>query len=224
MSLAALPAMAGEPDGVTEVATFLEILQYGWQINLVLGLLAFVALFLVFHVLLTTRTGLTVPNLFHKEVLDDIASGDLERAFKRASENPSLLADTIQPGLRLHDHPIERIHQAMEGAGRRAMGGLRQEVTFLANIGVLSPMLGLLGTVLGLLKMFRVMGTEQTVGSKAMLMSGHIGEAMSTTAVGLIVGIVAMGSYYLCLSRLGRIGDEVEIAAEEVVAALGEMK
>jgi biopolymer transport protein ExbB len=216
---------AGEPAAQMQTGnTFLEILSYGIEINLILGLLAFIALFLVFHVLLSSRPKHTVPELLLGQILDDIASGDIEAAQNRTVTNKSVLARTVYPGLKLHDHPIERIHQSMEGAGRRAIGSLRQEVNYLANIGVLSPMLGLLGTVLGLMKAFKVMASELQEGSKSIMMGGAVGEAMGTTAAGLIVGIPAMLLYYLCMSRVARIGDEVEIAAEEIAAALAESK
>lgn len=204
--------------------TFLDILSYGVEINVILCVLLFIALFLVFHFLLATRRRHTVPGEILRAVLDDINNGDFEHAIQRAQDNPSLLAETVVPGLKLHHHTLERITAAMEGAGRRALGSFRQEVNYLAHIGTLSPMLGLLGTVMGLTKAFNAMGSDNTEGLRAALMTGYIGEAMGTTAVGLIVGIPAMAAYFLCLSRLNRIGDELEAASENVAAAAAETK
>lgn len=203
-----------------EAVTFLELLAFGREVNLVLGVLLFLAVFLVIRVVLLTRKALTVPPELLRGVLDDLASGDVEGAQRRAEGRPSLLAFTILPGLRVHDHPAERIHIAMEGAGRRALGSIRQQVTYLANVGVLAPMLGLLGTVLGLTKAFHVIGQDATEATRTSLMTASIGEAMGTTAVGLVVGIAAMAAHYLCQSRVARIGDDVELAAEDVYAAL----
>jgi biopolymer transport protein ExbB len=175
-------------------------------------------------VLLNTREALAVPLPLLRQILDDLATGDVEAAQRRMEGNRSLLAQVLLPGLRLHDHPLERIHQAFESAGRRAVGALQQEVTYLANIGVLSPMLGLLGTTLGLMDTFVVLSAQQTEGSKAIMMSAAVGKGMVTTVVGLLLGIPAMASYYLLISRVGRIGDELEIASEEIYEALGEIK
>ncbi len=224
LALSAAAPAAEEPAAAGARKTFLEILTYGLEINVILGLLAFIGLFLLFQALLATRAKLIAPPALLRQLLDDIASADIEAARKRAEESPSLLAQVILPGLKLHDRPLERINQAIEGTGRRVTGTLRQRVTYLANIGVLSPMLGLLGTVLGLMNAFQVMGATLKEGSKPIVMTAHIGQAMSTTAVGLMVGIPAMAAYYLCLSRIGRISDEIEAAAEEVAAALGDMK
>ncbi len=217
-------AAAAEAGLLGETSSFLEMLQHGRNINIVLGLLGLLTIFISFHSLLVTRRKLTVPPVLLREILDDLASGDVERAQKRAMGDDSLLAGVVLPGLRLHSHPPERIHQAMEGAGRRALGGIRQKIAYLANIGVLCPMIGLLGTVLGLMSAFVVLGAEEQTGAKAILMSAAIGKAITTTAVGLLVGIPAMALHYLLNSRAARVGDELEIAAEEVAAALGELK
>ena len=206
--------------GTGEEVTFLHLLSYGWQINLILCVLLFAALFLVFHFLLATRRRHTVPADTLRNVLDDVNNGDVESAIRRAEEKPSLLMETVTPGLKFHHHPLERINAAMESAGRRAVSGLRQEINYLANIGTLSPMLGLLGTVTGLTKAFNAMSADSTEGLRSAMMTGAIGEAMGTTVVGLVVGIPAMAAYFLCLSRLNRISDELETAAEDVAAAL----
>lgn len=224
LPLIASPVWAQRGSGTEGAVTFLELLAFGKEVNLVLGFFLFLAVFLVFRILLLTRRALTVPPELLRGVLDDLASGDVEAAQRRAEGRPSILAFTILPGLRVHDHPSERIHIAMEGAGRRAIGSIRQQVTYLANVGVLSPMLGLLGTVLGLTKAFHVIGQDATEATRTSLMTASIGEAMGTTAVGLVVGIAAMAAHYLCQSRLARVGDEVEIAAEDVHAALAELR
>lgn len=220
---AAPVVMAGElPARGGEEVTFLHILTYGWQINLVLCVLLFIAMFLVFHFLLATRRRHTVPGEVLRGVLDDVNNGDFERAIQRAQDNPSLLADAVLPGLRLHHHTSERVAAAMEGAGRRSLGSVRQEINFIAHVGTLSPMLGLLGTVLGLTKAFKAMGSDSTEVLRSAMMTGAIGEAMGTTVVGLIVGIPAMAAYFLCLSRFNRIADELEAATEDVSAAIVE--
>ena len=204
--------------------TFLDILAYGKEINILLGGLFFLTCFLVFHIILSTRASRCIPADLRREILDELALGNYERARIRTANDDSLLSQVLKPGMVILSQPLERILKAIEGAGRRTIGVKRQEVSFLANIGVISPMFGLLGTVLGLMKAFNAMGTEIQEGSKAMLMTAHIGEAMGTTAAGLMVGIPAMIAYYLCSSRITRIGDDLEIASEEVGAALTELK
>lgn len=205
-------------------ATYWELLAYGKEVNITLGILAFLAIFLFFHVMLITRRRLTVPANLLQEMLDDIASGDIERACQRSSYSRSLLGRVVLPALKLHDHPVERLHQVTEGAGRRAVGALRQQVTYLANIGVLCPMIGLLGTVLGMVTAFESFGAELEVTLKQQMLTGAIGQALITTASGLIVGIPCMAAYYFAIGRVNRISDELELAAENIIASLRETK
>ncbi|MFH0910951.1 MAG: MotA/TolQ/ExbB proton channel family protein [Planctomycetota bacterium] len=216
---------AGEAVDVAleEKATYWELFfTYGREINLTLAGLAFVALFLFFYLLLISRRSLTVPGALLQEMLDDIASGDIERASQRATKSRSLLGHVLLPALRLHDHPLERLHPVTEGAGRRAVGSLRQKAVYLANIGVLSPMLGLLGTVLGMITAFQSFATELDISAKQAMFTASIGKALITTAVGLIVGIPSMAAFYFASGRINRISDDLELAAEDVIASLRE--
>ncbi len=225
----AAAAQAGEEESlaglVAERATYWEVLlTHGWQINLVLGILAFFALFLFFHVMLVTRRRLTVPPGLYQEILDDIASGDIERAGQRAGKHRSLLGRVALPALRLHDRPLDRLQQVTEGAGRRAVGALRRRANYLANIGAISPMLGLLGTILGMVTAFESFSAELEVSAKQAMLTAAIGKALITTAVGLVVGIPSMAAYYYISGRINRISDELELAVETVVATLKESR
>jgi biopolymer transport protein ExbB len=124
----------------------------------------------------------------------------------------------------MHDHPVERLHQVSEGAGRRAVGALRQQATYLANIGVLAPMLGLLGTVLGMITAFESFSADLSITMKQTMLTAAIGRALITTASGLIVGIPSMAFYYFAIGRVNRISDELELAAENLIACLRETK
>jgi biopolymer transport protein ExbB len=215
-------AHAGEPAPTATDVTLLQILSYGWQINLVLCVMLFIALFLTFHTLLLTRRSRAAPENLSRALLDDIVNGEFENAFHSAQNSAAALGAAAVAGLRLHGHTAERVGAAMESAGRRALSTLRQEINYLAHIGTLSPMLGLLGTVLGLTKAFNAMGADSAEGLRSTMMTAYIGEALGTTVVGLFVGIPAMAAYFVLLSRFNRFSDELEAAAEEIAAAIAE--
>lgn len=212
------------PDATLEATkTFWEMLAFGWQINLVLGVLAFLTLAYFFYLWMVTRSRRVAPPELVRRILDDLASGAYETAQVRLEQYPSLFSAAFLPGLLLHAQPAERIQRAVEAAGRRAVGSLRQRAALLANVGVLAPMLGLLGTVMGLMKAFNVMTAEIGQSFRTQMLSAAIGEAMVTTAVGLIVGIPAMALYFLMISRIGRAADTVEEAAETATARLEDL-
>ena len=227
LALPRLPAAEALPetgeDAAQASATFLDLLlEHGLYINIVLMALALLGLFLFLHTMLLTRRGVTLPKGLLQRVLDDIQSGQEEKALKRTEESRSLLGRVLRPALRLHHYPVERLHQAVEGTGRRLVGGLRQEAAYLANIGVLSPMIGLLGTVLGMITAFESFSAELDVSAKQAMLTAAIGKALITTAAGLVVGIPAMAAHYWVMGRVGRISDELELASESVIATLRE--
>ncbi len=211
---------AGEnrPDSVS----FFQILTFGPEINITLLVMLFIAVSLVIYSLLTTRRRKVMPLDLIRRVQDLVSSGSIEQAISAVQAKDSLFSRAVLPGLKLHSHSHDRITAAMEAAGRRALGGFRQKINYISNLATLSPMLGLLGTVLGLTKAFNVMGGEDPLGTRSTMMTASIGEAMGTTVVGLLVGIPAMAAYYLCLSRLGRLGDDLEAVTEEIAVALAE--
>lgn len=222
LALSATPVVAGDAYSRPDAVSLFELFSFGWQINLVLLVMFVIALFLVFFSILTTRRRKVMPLDQMRKVQDYVSAGNIEQAINLLQIRDTLFSRTILPGLKLHSHSHDRISAAMEAAGRRALGGFRQHINYIANLGTLAPMLGLLGTVLGLTKAFNAMGNDDPLGTRSTLMTASIGEAMGTTVVGLLVGIPAMAAYYLCLSRLGRLSDDLEAVTEEIAVALVE--
>lgn len=215
-------ASAGEEAYVRQSATFFQILSFGLEVNIILGAMLFTGVFLVIYCLLLTRRRRVMPLELIRQVQDLLSAGNIESAITAVQQKNCIFSLTTLPGLRLHSHSHERICAAMEAAGRRTLGAFRQKIAYLSYIGMLAPMLGLLGTVLGLTKAFNVMGADGPEGMRSTLMTGYIGEAMGTTAVGLIVGIPAMAAYFLCRLRLWRLGDDLEAVTEDIAATLTE--
>ena len=203
-------------------ATYWDLMQNGLEINLTLCAMAFASLFLFFLTVLATRRARIVPKRLLLEISADIREGLFDAAREKAERDESLLASVILPAIKLHDQPLERIHQLTEGAGRRAVGALRQRAAYISNLAVLCPMLGLLGTVMGMTEAFQVYSSEVNAIVHQKLLMGAIAKAMITTLVGLIVAIPAMAMYYFAIGCVNRAADELETAAEDVIAFIGE--
>ncbi|MHC4870488.1 MAG: MotA/TolQ/ExbB proton channel family protein [Planctomycetota bacterium] len=219
-----LKAADSASDSLIAKATYWHLLMTnGKEINIVLMFFGILSLFLFIHLLLVTRKSKICPKGLMQLLQDDIASGDIEKACQRTAR-ASMLEQIVLPILKLHTHPVERLHQIAEGAGRRIVGGLRQKATYLANIGVLCPMIGLLGTVLGMITAFESFAAELDVSAKQAMLTAAIGKAMITTAMGLIVGIPSMAAYYFSIGKVNRISDELELNAENIIASFRETK
>jgi biopolymer transport protein ExbB len=144
---------------------------------------------------------------------DNLSRLELEQARSLCGGRPCLLTNTLGSGLeRISDGviDIDSMEKAMEAASTQEITAGMKPINYLSIIAQLAPMWGLLGTVSGMIKAFQKIGLGGM--GKPELLAGNIGEAMITTAFGLIVGIPAMfgyffykGKYMSLVSQLGRI-------------------
>ena len=138
---------------------------------------------------------------------------DVAGAREICAENPSLMTSVLDAGLeRLNECNFapELVTEAIEEAGNEQMVGYMKSISYLSIIGATAPMLGLLGTVSGMIKAFQTMATGGM--GKPELLAGNIGEALITTAAGLIIAIPAMIAYFIfknnfikSMSSMGRL-------------------
>ena len=107
------------------------------------------------------------------------------------------------------------IKEAMLDKGRRIVGDMTQKLSYLADVAVISPMVGLLGTVLGMIQAFNVIAF-QTGAVKPILLAGGISKAMVTTATGLIIAIPAMIFYSYFRGKVQNITSQLENISTEL--------
>ncbi len=137
-------------------------------------------------------------------------------ALARASESP--LARIVAAGLEKSDQPIAEIRGAMETAGRIEVAGLERNLHILSTLASVCPLIGLLGTVTGMIRTF---GVVKAFGvGDPMRLSGGISEALLTTAGGLVVAIPAVIFYRHFAHRVDLYVLEMEEFAERVVGRL----
>ena len=155
--------------------------------------------------------------LLHHEQMPALLEMMMERKVKSAliycRKNPSLFANTLGAGLErcLDDEVIDfiKVKESVEEASIEQTSKLMKPIDYLSIIGASAPMLGLLGTVSGMIKAFNTMGT--TGMGKPELLAANIGEALITTATGLVIAIPAMFFFFFfkkgfqkTLATLGR--------------------
>ena len=187
----------------------------------VIQLLLFaLAVFIYAKVMLATRRRRALPLDLVALIKDEVSAGKIESAINILTEKDTLFSDIVLPGLKIHNASHLRITAAMQSTGLRVIGTFKQRLSHIAHIGVLAPLIGLLGTFIGMTKAFAVLGAEGAEGTRSMLMAGGISEALGGTTLGLLVGIPALGGYYICLARVGRLGNELECAVEEIAAIM----
>jgi biopolymer transport protein ExbB len=111
------------------------------------------------------------------------------------------------------------VREIAQTEGSRLAGALSQQITYLADIGTIAPMLGLFGTILGMIKSFTVVASD-IAASRPMLLAHGISEALVATAAGLLVGIPAMVAYSFFRGRVQARISDLEAGATQLIALL----
>jgi biopolymer transport protein ExbB len=114
----------------------------------------------------------------------------------------------------------EVVKDIAETEGSSQAAALQNRTVYLADIGVLAPMIGLFGTVLGIIRAFGVLASGSIAQSRDMLLAEGVSEALVATAAGLIVGIIAMGFYSLFRNRVQSLISDLEIASAHVLGLI----
>lgn len=218
---AELPASTATPP--TQTITLWWMLQKGGIINWIILAMSVVAVVMAVYFFLTVTPGREVPPQFVKRAHAQIRAGDLRGAYEMCEGRDELFARVLEAGLRMSGHDRFVIQEAMESEGERGATELWQKISYLNNIGAIAPLLGLLGTVFGMIQAFAGIAFENAA-SKSLTMAEGVAQAMITTAAGLTLAIPALLMYYYLRGRVIRIVAEVEAEASEIVELLAQRK
>lgn len=212
---------ASEASAELPPITFAKIMaDGGFIMKWILGL-SFIAIALIIFYLLTMRSGVMYPKAFVIEAQDAAENGDLETLSDLCRESNAPAAKIISASLEqiAPGQPIdyERAKDAMEDEGVRQAGFLWQRLQYLMDVAVISPMVGLLGTVWGMMVSFSGLESGMNFVNKADALASGVAQAMYTTFGGLIVGIFAMAAYDILRGRLFKLLSGMESACGSVL-------
>lgn len=174
-----------------------------------------IALAVLLERLWSLRRRRVIPASFIGKVRELVAGDHTSEAQVLCQNDPSSIAAVFAGGLRHLGAPRNQIKEALEEAGRHEAASLERYVGVIGTVAAISPLLGLLGTVTGMIRVFQDI-TVQGVGNPADLASG-IWEALITTAYGLVVAIPALVAYRYLGSRVDQLTLEMEEEALELV-------
>ena len=148
----------------------------------------------------------------------------IAEAVKICEDAPGPIARIINAGILKHDRPRQEIREAIEDAGHQEVPKLERYIKILATISRIAPLLGLLGTVIGMMKAFQAIQLK-TISLNPVAagdMAGGIWQALTTTAAGLMVAIPAMVAYHYLAGRVEEFALEMERSATELVNILSQ--
>ncbi len=200
-----------------------EILQKGgWTIYPML-LVSVLAVAFVLYLFAVLRQEQVVPRLFRKDVLARIHDGDFEGLREACNDKPNPLGEVTLCALDfLEADPqtaVSQLKDSMQGEGERQALAIAGPTQYLLDIAVISPMMGLFGTVLGLMNAFQVVALD-LAKAKPLLLAGGVSEVLINTAFGLLIGIPAMMFYGYFRSRSAQLVASLEAASADVLNAL----
>ena len=200
------------------------LLKQGGSIMLLLAALSLFGVAWAVHCVFVIRAAQILPKRFVEQLSGHISRGEIKPAIDQCQKDGCVFGRIALAALRKAEEAPPKVREAAQAAGSREASHLMQKISYLSNIGVISPMLGLLGTVLGMILAFKTIGMGEA-GGKHILLAGAIHKAMITTAAGLTIGIPAMACFYYFRGKLMGIVAEVEQVTEELseaVSAAGE--
>lgn len=204
--------------------TLHQIIRDGGVIMYPLVGLSFIAVGLIIFYLLTLREKLIYPKAFIREAQDAAELGDLEALRELCRENGSPAAKVIQASLEqsIEGHPVDfnAVQSAMEDEGNRQAGYLWQRIQYLLDVSVISPMVGLLGTVWGMMISFTGLESGVNLINKADTLASGVAQAMYTTFGGLVIAIPSMAIYALFRGRVNTVVSSMESACNSVLRRL----
>ncbi|WP_276975472.1 MotA/TolQ/ExbB proton channel family protein [Flavobacterium filum] len=193
----------------------------GQLIMITLALLLFFALYLYFERLMAINAASKIDINFMNNIKMNILNGKLDAAKMLCAQTNSPVARLTEKGISRIGKPLEDINTAIENAGKLEIYKLEKNVSMLATISGAGPMIGFLGTVIGMILAFHKMasgGGQIEVGALA----EGIYTAMTTTVAGLIVGIVAFIGYNHLVVKTDKVVHQMEANATDFLDLLNE--
>jgi biopolymer transport protein ExbB len=186
----------------------IDILYSGGPVMIPLGLLSLVALAIVLERMWALRRANYLKTSVVTTLTRLVASRDYSAAREYCRRNPGPFAELVRMLVENREAPYDELKEILEDTGRRQLLGLQRGLPALATITAGAPLLGLLGTVLGMINIFQVVGAAG--GSITEQLAGGISQALITTATGLIIAVPVLFIHSFLEARAVSILSEIE--------------
>lgn len=214
-----------EGESVQKTLSIIELISSGGTsgvvIILILFLLLIVATYIYFERIFAIKDASKVDSNFMNQIKDHVSNGKIDSAQMLCAQQNSPVSRLIAKGITRIGKPLEDINTAIENAGRLEIYSLEKNVSVLATISGVAPMIGFLGTVVGMIiSIFELANAGGTI-QMDVLASG-LYTAMTTTVGGLIVGIIAYVAYNHIVVKTNKVVYQMEANSVEFLDHLNE--
>jgi biopolymer transport protein ExbB len=202
-----------------EGMTLWQLIKSGGIIMIVLALLSIAATTLIIYDFGTLKAPRLCPKESTQKLIEKLELKQEQDARKICESEQNIITSITLAGLDNKKRGKVFAREAMENRTRREVGGLWQNISYLADIAAVSPLIGLLGTVMGMIQAFNVIAF-QTAVVKPIVLAGGVSKAMVTTAGGLIIAIPVMLFYAYFRNKVRLIANLVENYSTDIIKTM----
>ena len=205
--------------------TLLQTLVAGGSVMIVIGLLSVVTLALIIYDLRNLKTEKLLPRAFFESMISKLSLKNLPEVREKCMrESSTVLARIVVSGLDQNKKGMQpqAVREAIEQRARMEIANLWQNINYFSDIVAVAPLLGLLGTVLGMIQAFRAVQVQSS-GMKTALLVAGISKAMVATAAGLIVAIAALIAYSYFRGKVQEATSFIELYSSEIIKKIEEL-
>ena len=207
---------------VQESMNLFTMAHYGGWIMIVLGVLLIGALYIFIERMVVISAAGKDDKTFMNKIRDFIHDGNIESAQKLCKTVNTPSARLVEKGITRIGRPMQDVQVAVENVGNLEVANLEKNLVIMATIAAGAPMLGFLGTVLGMVQTFYNMAQNASGIIEMSALSEGMYQAMVTTIGGLIVGILAMFAYNFLVARIDRVVRRLEAKTMEFMDLMNE--
>ncbi len=219
-ALAQGSAAAGAPTGTALNYDIVDLIKFGGWVGYAIIVLSFFAVGLVIQYAMQIRAKALIPNEDREQLSAMLHAGDYEQAAAKGSEEgASFLSLVVAAGVQEQERGYDAVVKAMEDRADVETGRLLRKIEHLNIIANIAPMLGLLGTVMGMVNSFNQISIA-VGGVDPRRLAGGIFEALMTTVMGLVVAIPSLYLFGLFRNRVDALVADASAYAEDIVAPL----
>lgn len=214
-----------EAESVEKTLSIIELIGSGGTAGMVIIAILFVllvfAIYIYFERLFAVKAASQIDSNFMNQIKDHVSNGKIDSAQILCAQVNTPVSRLINKGISRIGKPLEDISTALESAGRLEVYELERNVSVLATISGVGPMIGFLGTVIGMiLSIFEIANAGGQIDIK--LLADGLYTAMTTTVGGLIVGIVAYMAYNHLVVKTDKVVHQMEANSLEFLDHLNE--
>ncbi|MGQ0829267.1 MAG: MotA/TolQ/ExbB proton channel family protein [Bacteroidota bacterium] len=206
------------PVPAQDTLSLLDLIVKGGVIMIPMGILSILTLYFFFERFMAINKASKLDTNFMNHIKDYIHNGNMDAAKALCRSTSAPAARMIEKGVSRIGKPIKEIEESMESVGKLEINRLEKNLSVLSLIGRIAPILGFIGTIIGVIKIFYDISLTDNISIG--VISGGLYQKMITSASGLAIGLVAFIGYYILNTMLDKTINKMETSSVEFIDLL----